>query len=268
VKIAISADSPNLEAKVGHKLGTSQYLIIVDVETGDYEAVPNPGALGQRGAGIQSVLLAVSKGINIIITGYCSPAISGQLKASGIEVLTDVSGTVGEVIEKYKLGKLNARIRAGAESKSRWAKVDKGALVHATKSSAKQFINLLPILAGVVLLIGLFNAFVSKDFLSSIFSGNMALDTLWGACFGSIFAGNPINSYVIGGELLKYDVSLFAVTALIITWVTVGMVQLPAEIAALGRRFALLRNGLSFILSIPIAIITVLILNLIGRGVP
>jgi len=139
------------------------------------------------------------------------------------------------------------------------------AVALATRSSAKQFINLLPILIGVVLLIGLFNEFVSKDFLASIFSGNMTLDTLWGACFGSIFAGNPINSYVIGGELLKYDVSLFAVTALIITWVTVGLVQLPAEITALGRRFALLRNGLSFILSIPIAIITVVILSLVGR---
>ena len=135
----------------------------------------------------------------------------------------------------------------------------------ATRSSARQFINLLPVLIGVVLLIGLFNAFISKDFLVSIFSGNMALDTLWGACFGSILAGNPINSYVIGGELLKYNISLFAVTALIVTWVTVGLVQLPAEIAALGRRFALLRNGLSFIFSIPIAIVTVLIVNIIVR---
>jgi len=265
VKIAISADGPNLGAKVGHKLGTSQYLVIIDVETGDFEAVPNPSASGQRGAGIQSVLLAVSKGVNTIVTGYCSPTIAGQLKANGVEVLTDVSGTLGEVIEKYKMGKLNAEMRTDTESKPMWAKIDKGAWVHATRNTAKQFVNLLPILIGVVLLIGLFNAFVSKDFLSSIFSGNMALDTFWGACFGSIFAGNPINSYVIGGELLKYDISLFAVTALIITWVTVGLVQLPAEIASLGKRFALLRNGLSFILSIPIAIITVVIVNLIGR---
>ena len=268
MKIAISADGPNLGAEVGHKLGTSQYLVIVDVETGDFEAVPNPGTSGQCGAGIQSVLLAVSKGVNTIVTGYCSPAIAGQLKASEIEVLTDVGGTVGEVIEKYKMGKLKTGMRAGAESKPRATKIDKGALFHATRNSAKQFVNLLPILVGVVLLIGLFNAFVSKDFLSSIFSGNMALDTFWGACFGSIFAGNPINSYVIGGELLEYGISLFAVTALIITWVTVGLVQLPAEIAVLGKRFALLRNGLSFILSIPIAIITVVILNLIERGVP
>lgn len=112
---------------------------------------------------------------------------------------------------------------------------------------------------------GLFNAFVSADFLTSIFPGNLALDTLWGACLGSIFAGNPINSYVIGGELLRHGVSLFAVTTLIITWVTVGLVQLPAEITALGRRFALLRNIICFILSMPIAILTMVILDLVTR---
>jgi len=136
-------------------------------------------------------------------------------------------------------------------------------LVRAAATSARQFANLLPVLVGVVLLIGLFNAFVSEKVLASIFSDNVALDTLLGACFGSILAGNPINSYVIGGELLKYGVSLFAVTAFIVTWVTVGLIQMPAEIAALGRRFALTRNALALALSIPLAILTVVISDLI-----
>jgi hypothetical protein len=142
----------------------------------------------------------------------------------------------------------------------------RGSYTLAFRKSARQFANLLPMLAGVVLLIGLFNTFVSREVLASVFSGEPALDTLRGASFGSILAGNPINSYIIGGELLKDGVSLYAVTALIVTWVTVGLVQLPAEIAALGRRFGLVRNGLCFALSIPIAILTVLILTL-GGGV-
>ena len=222
MKIAISADGPNLEAKVGNRFGTSQYLAIVDLETGDFEAVPNPGTSGQRGSGMQAVVLAISKDVKTVLTGYCSPTAYNNLKANGIEVLTGLSGTVGEIIEKYKKGELPKSAGVETELSSKENEGDKSALAHATRSSAKQFINLLPILVGVVLLIGLFNAFVSKDSLSYIFSDNMALDTLWGACFGSIFAGNPINSYIIGGELLKYNISLFAVTALIITWVTVG----------------------------------------------
>jgi len=38
VRIAISADGPNLNAKAGYRFGTSQYLVIVDVESGDFEA--------------------------------------------------------------------------------------------------------------------------------------------------------------------------------------------------------------------------------------
>jgi len=82
---------------------------------------------------------------------------------------------------------------------------------------------------------------------------------------GAFLPEMPLIAILSGGELLEYGVSLFTVTALIITWVTVGLVQLPVEIAALGRRFALLRNGICFILSIPIAIITVFIVNLVAR---
>ena len=149
------------------------------------------------------------------------------------------------------------------ESGSRRSKIDRPTLFHALKTSFNQFVNLLPILVGIFLLIGLFNAFVSKELIASLFSGNRALDTLLGACFGTLFAGNLINSYIIGGELLEYGVSLLAVTAFIIAWVTVGLVQLPAEISALGFRFALVRNAASFFMSIAIAFTTVSVLNFI-----
>jgi len=134
-------------------------------------------------------------------------------------------------------------------------------LIHVLKSTGKQFANLLPIFVGVVLLVGLFTACISKEFLSSIFSGNTLLDTLIGTGLGSILAGNPINSYVIGGQLLEQEVSLFAVTAIISAWVTIGMVQLPAEMAALGKKFALIRNALSFAMCVAISFLTVVTYN-------
>jgi len=261
MKIAVPAEGADLEAEVAPRLGASRYLVIVELDSMAFEAVPSPGATGQRGAGMQAVVLAISKDVKAVLTGYCSPALGRQLTANGIEVLTGLSGTVRDVVEKYKKGDFEEGVGAEAEPRAGGARIDRTAVVHALRSSANQFATLLPILISVVLLIGLFNALVSKDFLSSIFSGNTALDTLLGASFGSILAGNPINSYVIGGELLEYDVSLFAVTALIIAWVTVGVVQLPAEIAALGRRFALVRNAVSFVLAIAIAIVTVEVSN-------
>ena len=263
MKIAIPADKPDLEAKVGTRLGTSQYLVIVDLKTMAFEAVTGPAASGQSISGIEVVVLAISKKVNAVLTGYCNPTAEKYLSASGIEVLTGVSGTVSEVVERYKNGDLLKDMGVEQESESRRTRFDRPTLFHALKASFNQFVNLLPILVGVFLLIGLFNAFVSKELISSLFSGNRALDTLLGACFGTLFTGNPINSYIIGGELLEYGVSLLAVTAFIIAWVTVGLVQLPAEISALGFRFALVRNAASFLMSIAIAFTTVGVLNFI-----
>ena len=121
----------------------------------------------------------------------------------------------------------------------------------------KSFVGVIPILLGVILLLGLFRIFVSRAMISSIFTGKFLQDTMIGALIGSIFAGNSVTSYIIGGELLNEGVSLFAVTAFIVAWVTVGIVQFPVEAATLGRRFAFARNILSFILAILVAMTTV-----------
>jgi predicted Fe-Mo cluster-binding NifX family protein len=231
--------------------------MVVDLRTMVVEAVANSGASGHGGGGIQAVVLAITKKVNAVLTGYCSPTAEKYLNANGIEVLTGVKGTVAEVVRQYKKGDLQKHIGVARKSESRGPRIDMGAVFQALKISFNQLITLLPMVVGIVLLIGLFNVFASKEVLTYLFSGNDGLDTLWGACFGSIFAGNPINSYIIGGELLEYGVGLYAVTALIIAWVTVGVVQLPAEISALGTRFALVRNAISFALSIAIAFATV-----------
>lgn len=127
----------------------------------------------------------------------------------------------------------------------------------------KSFGAMLPMLLGVTLLLGLFQTFVSKELISSVFTGDLLRDTAIGAMIGSISAGNPIISYIIGGELLKQQVSLLAVTSFMVAWVTVGVIQLPAEALILGRRFAIARNIISFILSILVSTATVATLMLI-----
>lgn len=122
---------------------------------------------------------------------------------------------------------------------------------------------ILPILIGVVMLLGLFRVNVSPQLISSIFKGNLFIDSIIGSIIGSLSAGNPITSYIIGDQLLKGGVSLFAVMAFILAWVTVGFIQLPAEAAILGKRFALVRNLISLILAILVSMAAVSLLSLI-----
>ena len=128
----------------------------------------------------------------------------------------------------------------------------------------KSFGTALPVILGVVLILGLFKVYVTPQMIASLFTGELFRDTVLGSIMGSILTGNPVTSYIIGGELLKDGISLFAVTAFIVAWVTVGIVQFPAEAAILGKRFALARNGISFLLSILVAIATVLTIEVIS----
>jgi len=129
--------------------------------------------------------------------------------------------------------------------------------------AGKGIYSALPVLIGVVLLISLITTIISTETIGSLFTKNPFFDTLIGSIAGSIMAGNPITSYILGGELLASGVSLFAVTAFIVAWVTVGLIQLPAESILLGKRFAITRNITAFIFSFILAFLTVVLVSLL-----
>ncbi len=263
MKIAISAQGPGLDAMVGHRFGTSPYLLVIDTETNDLKPIPIPGVRGGKGSGMQVVALAVGEDVQVVLTGYCSPVAEKYLADSGVMVLTGIQGNVAQVVDDFKSGAFEPLLAENSDTDAETAVFDRHALAHAVKQSARQFMGLLPILSGVILLTGLATAFVSKEIISSVFTGHPAADAFFGAVAGGVFTGNPINSYIIGGELLENGVSLFAVTAFMVSWVTVGVVQLPAEMGSLGKRFALFRNGIAFMVSMLIAIGAPVILNTI-----
>ncbi|MBN1644454.1 permease [Candidatus Woesearchaeota archaeon] len=136
-------------------------------------------------------------------------------------------------------------------------------LKQAVKQSAKAMWRSLPILLGVILLVSLFHSVIPKSAFVFLFSKNIVLDSFIGSAIGSFLAGNPVTSYILGGELLSQGISLTAVTAFLVSWVSVGVVQLPAESILLGKKFAIIRNITAFLFAVVVAILTVLILGVI-----
>jgi len=136
-------------------------------------------------------------------------------------------------------------------------------LKEAIKKTLKSLWNTTPILLGTLMLASIISVVVPNSVYSHLFSGKLFSDSLIGGLIGSLSAGSPITSYVLGGEFLKQGVSLIAVTTFLVSWVTVGIIQWPAEAAILGRRFALYRNLSAFVLAIIVGIATVLTLRLI-----
>ncbi len=247
MKIAVPAVEADLDAEVAGTMSTCRYLLVVDAGTMTFEVVRAPSEWGRPGLGVQMVSRALSLGAMVFLTRHLSPRLAETLRANGFAVVTGAEGTVREAIGWY------LRCAPAPEPAAR------ARLSAALGRSLRQLVVMVPTLLGVVFLVGLLRSFISKDTLAAVFTGHAVGDAAWGAVFGSILAGHPVNSYVIGRALLEGGVSLVAAAAVLYTWVSVGLVQLPAEASALGTRFALARNGLAFALAIPVALITVLL---------
>lgn len=126
------------------------------------------------------------------------------------------------------------------------------------QKSALSFLALSPLLLGIIGLVGLFQVLVTPKMLAALFKGNGVIDTLIGTLAGAAAPGNPVVSYLLSGELLKQGISLYAVSAFVISWVTLGLTQLPAEVEVFGGRFTLYRNILAFVFTMLIATLTTL----------
>jgi predicted Fe-Mo cluster-binding NifX family protein len=107
MKIAVSATGKDLNCQIDPRFGRCQYFIFVDPETMEFEASENEGLTASGGAGVQAAQLIVQKGASALITGNLGPNATSALSASGIKVHLVSGGTVREVTEAFKEGKLN-----------------------------------------------------------------------------------------------------------------------------------------------------------------
>ncbi len=104
--IAVSAVDDNLDAELDPRFGRCQYFIFVDVESMKFEAVQNESANAMGGAGIQAAQNVADMKAEVVLTGNMGPNAFQTLSAAGIKIITGVSGTVKDAIEKFKAGEL------------------------------------------------------------------------------------------------------------------------------------------------------------------
>ena len=107
MRIAVTASQPSLDAQVDPRFGRCAYYVVVDVDTLDSEALPNPNVLAMGGAGIQSAQLIASRGIEIVVSGNYGPNAVQTLNAVGVRALGGVmGGSVRQAVEQFRRGVL------------------------------------------------------------------------------------------------------------------------------------------------------------------
>lgn len=101
MKVAVTAKGPELSSPVDPRFGRAAYIIIVDTETMECEALDNTTNVNAfKGAGIQAATMIADKGVEVLLTGYCGPNAFKTIQAAGVKVVNDVSGTVEEAVQK------------------------------------------------------------------------------------------------------------------------------------------------------------------------
>jgi len=108
MQIAVSAAGPTLDDEVDPRFGRCRYFIIADPDTLEFESVENSHEMASGGAGVASAQLVAGKDVRAVLTGNCGPNAYRTLEAAGVEVITNVSGSVREAIKGYGEGRFKA----------------------------------------------------------------------------------------------------------------------------------------------------------------
>ena len=108
MKIAISATGSSLDAEVDPRFGRCQYFIIVDPDTMEFEAMDNSSAMAAGGAGISAAQMIASKGVQAVLTGNLGPNAHQVLSASGVDMISGVSGKVRDAVLACKSGEFQS----------------------------------------------------------------------------------------------------------------------------------------------------------------
>jgi uncharacterized membrane protein YraQ (UPF0718 family) len=123
------------------------------------------------------------------------------------------------------------------------------------------FKELIPMLLGIIIIVAMLKQAWIFESISKYINNNfwwvVLADIFW-----SISVWNTINSYIIADSFWKIDNYILVITAFLISWVTVWIIQIPAESYFFGKKFVILRNILSFLFAIVGAYLVYFLYNL------
>ncbi len=117
MKVAVTSTGVDLDSQVDPRFGRAPYILIVDSETFEFEALDNKENVNAlKGAGIQTASMVSRKGVKVLLTGFCGPNAFKALKAANIGVANDAAGSVREAVKAYIDGKLPLSEEANVEA--------------------------------------------------------------------------------------------------------------------------------------------------------
>ena len=120
MKIAITAQGRELSSEIDPRFGRAKWLIVVNTDTGEFEAHDNSVNLNAvQGAGIQTAQNIANLGVEAVITSNVGPNAFKTLNTAGIRIFLTEKQTIQEAIDSFKADKLNEVNKANVDG--HWA---------------------------------------------------------------------------------------------------------------------------------------------------
>jgi predicted Fe-Mo cluster-binding NifX family protein len=102
MKVAVTSQGATLSSELDPRFGRAKWFLIVDTDTGEYQAVDNSdGVNAASGAGVASGQRIVDAGAEAVITGHCGPNAERILTQAGIRIVERTGGTVEEAVQSF-----------------------------------------------------------------------------------------------------------------------------------------------------------------------
>ena len=117
MKVAVTSQGNDLSSEIDLRFGRAKWLIVVDTETGDFQAHDNEVNLNaSQGAGIQTGRNVVNLDAEAVITGNVGPKAFRTLAAAKVKIFLAKNQTVQQAIDSFESGELNEVSQANVES--------------------------------------------------------------------------------------------------------------------------------------------------------
>ena len=126
----------------------------------------------------------------------------------------------------------------------------------ALKVALKGTINMIPAIGIILVLVGLLMGFFKPELISRLL-GNQSgfIGIALASVAGAILMIPSLVAFPLTASLVESGASIPVAAAFITTLTMIGFVTLPIEIKEMGKRLTFLRNGISFIIAVGIALI-------------
>ncbi|MDZ7763723.1 MAG: permease [Melioribacteraceae bacterium] len=128
---------------------------------------------------------------------------------------------------------------------------DRSKSIEALKVAVRSFVKILPSILMIVVLVGIILGVLQPETITQwLGEKSGALGILLTGVLGAVLHIPSLVAFPLAWTLLKSGSSITIIATFIATLTMIGVVTFPLEVKELGKKFAIMRNGLSFLAAI------------------